>query len=393
MNDPADMEDLGNEALVFTYGHNVNIYTDVFHIAHTSSTKEIHLTYTGLLKELEVAQSALQQYDDDDEERRRYAQRLGMKDSHFALGMHPRDFLDIKMDAVKRAYDILTDKTSRKEYDDCLREFMEGFEDAPVNDVTYVSSEEEEEQEEEDDDSNDGSDSLYEASSVQVQVDSDFPLLTSHHHDNDVFDPFNLQDDLSAHQGFSSFVENNFDSMQDPVPISPDVDLAFSASFSGIHPHGHESSVKICELPSPDSDDDTSVDSADEMDNDRVFGLEPEADIHLPSQLSSDEEDELVSFQALSKSMSELDERQAAFFKQMDAGLDNIECFSEDDSDIVDNEDVDNMSISSEPNEREIDEMKEGRHVWVCLDAVMDEVVGTLDDTAVTIEQMCGMGR
>jgi curved DNA-binding protein CbpA len=376
-----DMEDLGNEALVFAYGHNVNLYEDVFSIANTASIQEIHLTYTGLLKEIEVAQYAFQDCNDQDVQKR-HAMRLGMKETHFAVGVHPRDFLDIKMDAVKRAYDILADKKSRREYDDCLREYMESFENAQGADVGHVSDVSSGEDEEDDDMSNDGDDSLYDVSSVQAQVeDSDFPILSSHHHDNDVFDPFNLQDDMAGHYAFSSFQDNTFDSIQDAAPISPDIDSAFSASFSGLHPHGHEMSVRICALPHPDSEDDSSVDS----DYTRKAGLEPEADIHLTSRLSSEEEDELISFRELSKSMSDLDEKQSAFFNQMDVGLDNVECFSEDDSDIVDHEDVDNMSIASETKEKELDEFKE-QSVWICLDDL-------LDDTAITIEQMCGMGK
>ncbi|KAL3776656.1 hypothetical protein ACHAWO_000426 [Cyclotella atomus] len=375
-----DMEDLGNEALVFAYGHNVNLYEDVFSIANTAPIQEIHLTYTGLLKEIEVAQYAFRDYSHQDEEKQ-YVMRLGMKDTHFMVGMHPRDFLNIKMDAVKRAYDILADKNSRREYDDCLREYMEIFENAQeansVGNVSDVSSGEDDE----DDNSNDGDDSLYDVSSVQAQVDSDFPILSSHHHDNDFFDPFNLHDDMSGQHAFSSFAENTFDSIQDPAPISPDIDSAFSASFGGMHPHGHEMSVRICSLPHPDSDDDSSVN----YDYTSKRPLEPEADIHLSSCLSSEEEDELISFQALSKSMSDLDEKQSAFFNQMDVGLDSIECFSDDDSDIVDHEDVDNMSVASETKEKELGEFKE-QSVWICLDEL-------LDDTAIAIEQICGVGK
>ena len=391
-----DMEDLGNEALVFAYGHNVNLYRDVFSITDKSSTKEIYLTYMGLLKELEIAQNVFREYHDQDEVKKQYAVRLGMKPSHFAVGMHPRDFLEIKTDAVKRAYDILADKKSRKEYDDCLREYQESFENAQldsseVNDVTDVSSDEDE------DDCNDGDDSRYEASSIQAQVDSDFPLLASHHHDDDVFDPFNLHDEeLSGQSDFTtSFTEKTFESMQDSdiVPVSPDIDIAFSASFTGMHPNGHETSMRICALPSPDSDE-SSDGSYPELlaDSRRKTSLEPEADIHLPSNLSSEEEDELVSFQELSKSMSDMDEKQHAFFQQMDAGLDNVECFSEDDSDIVEQDDVDNMSLASETKDRELITESEGQQVW-CLDAFMDEVTGTLDDTAITIEQMCGIAK
>jgi curved DNA-binding protein CbpA len=405
-----DMEDLGNEALVFAYGHNVNLYEDVFGIAETASTKEIHLTFTGLLRELEVSQNALLDYNDRDEVQKQYARRLGMKQSHFAVGMHPRDFLDIKMDAVKRAYGILTDAKSRREYDDCLREYQESFENAQeaddANDVVSDVSSEDDREAEDENDSNDGNDSLYDAPSVQAQADTDFPLLSTFHHSEDVFDPFNLQDDLPGQQDFT-FSENAFVPMQDSltVPISPDGSFALSASFIGMHPHGHETSVRICALPSPDSDDDSSVNSeySELLDTfqkfettskgtvrSRKISLEPEADILLASNLSSEEEDELVSFQALSKSMSDLDEKQREFFSQMDAGLDNVECFSDDDSDIVEQE-ADNMSIASLTQEKEVGDHKKGQHVWICLDAFMDEVTGTLDDTALTFEQMCGM--
>ena len=389
------MEDLGNEALVFAYGHNVNLYHDVFNIVGTSSTKEIYLTYMGLLKELEVAQNVFLEYCDQDEVKKQYAVRLGMRSSHFAVEMHPRDFLEIKIDAVKRAYDILADKQSRKEYDDCLREYQESVENVKLdsseaNDVTDVSSEEEE------DDCNDGDDSLYEASSIQAQV-SDFPLLSSHHHSGDVFDPFNLhEEEISGQSDFTTtFAEKTFEPMQDSdiIPVSPDIDAAFSASFTGMHPHGHETSVRICALPSPDSDE-SSDGSCLELAarSNRKTSLEPEADIHLPSNLSSEEEDELVSFQELSKSMSDMDEKQHAFFHQMDVGLDNVECFSEDDSDIVENDDIDNMSLASETKDKELITESEGQQVW-CLDAFMDEVTGTLDDTAITIEQMCGISK
>ena len=391
MSGNVDLEDLGNQALVFAFGHNVNLYEDVFNIAVTSSTKEIRITYTGLIKELEIARVAFQDYNDQDNDQRQYAMLMGMKESHLAVGMHPRDFLEIKKDAVERAFLILSNKKSRAEYDGCLREFQESFEnEIPENDAVHdVSDEQSQEDEElEDVDFNDGNDTFFDPSTVQAQAkDSEFPILTSHHYNNDIFDPFHLDQPRQKVVSFAD--EQSFDFAHDPfaVPVSPDGSISLSASFTGMHPHGHETAVRICALPAPDSEESSYPDLTEGK-----HRLEPEGDILLISDLSSEEEDELVSFQELSKSMSDLEQKQEQFFSQMDVALDNVECFSQDDSDIVEHHNADRMDMTSGPKEDlELDEIKQGQHVWNCLDACMEEVTGTLDDTALTIEQICGI--
>ena len=389
-NGSVDLEDLGNQALVFAYGHNVNLYEDVFNIALTSSINEIRITYTGLMKELEIARITFQDYSDKDYDQRQYAMQMGMRESHLAVGMHPQDFLEIKKDAVERAYSILANKKSRTEYDGCLREFRENFENAiPDNDASHdVLDDSSHDEELEDVDFNDGNDTFFEPSTVQAQAeDSEFPILTSHHHNDDIFDPFNLRDDKPRQKNVS-FADQSFDFAQDPfaVPVSPDGSIALAASFNGMHPHGHETAVRICALPVPGSED-SSYSNLPEGEHRR---LEPEGDILLISDLSSEEEDELVSFQKLSKSMSDMEQKQEQFFSQMDAGLDNVECFSQDDSGIVERDNADRMSITAVPNEGlELEEDRQGQHVLNCLDACMEEVTGTLDDTALTIEQIC----
>ncbi|KAL3801336.1 hypothetical protein HJC23_006946 [Cyclotella cryptica] len=420
--DNDDIEDLGNEALLFAYGHNVNLYQEVFNLPETSSTKAIYLAYTGLLKEIEVAHFSFHNYDDQDEFLRQYALRLGMKPCHIAVGMHPRDFLDIKTDAVKRAYQILADKESRKEYDACLREHLEYSEgvqqtDSAVSgkdddsDFTFSSNDStEEEMDLYDASSNDGVDSLYEASSVQGRADPDFPLLSSQHCNSDVFDPFDLRDDLSEPSvAFSESSQgewiDTFDLQKAPIaPVTPDK-TALSGSFVGLHPHGHEVSVRICALPTVDSDESTaSTEYSELIDNYLSFDansegsienqrtkIDPDNDIKLFSNVSSEEEDELVSFRSISKSLSEFDEKQSESFDHRSVGLHHVDCFSDDDDDFVEYDNEDNMSFSSLTKDEEL--LKENRHIWNCFDACMDEVSGTLDDTAVTIEQMCGVGK
>lgn len=409
-----DMEDLGNEALVFCYGHNVNLYRDVFEIAQTSSTKEIWLTYTGLLKESEVAMNAFLNYDEEDENQKHYAKRLGMKPSHFAVGMHPRDYLEIKTDAVHRAYQILANHESRTEYDECLREHLESSEGTQGRGATYgdkadyVTYDSDAAEHADEAESNDGKDSLYDASSLQGQAD--FPLLSSHH-TVDVFDPFNLEGDLRFSPGFSDLPESewtdtstasatSFPEQSDdwidasnsnpPAPVSPDVNLALS--FTGMHPHGHETSVRLCALPTVESDD-SSVES-EYIHDFETFETAPKTSLDSGPNYR-EEDDGLVSFRLLSKSHSSssaLDEKQAQFFSQMDLGLDNVECFSDDEGDdLVEHDDAEAMSVSSLIVEKEVDEYKEDQEVWNCWNACIDEVHGTLDDTALTVEQLCGM--
>ena len=341
-----------------------------------------------------------------------------MKPAHLAVGMHPRDFLDIKTDAVERAYQILADKKSRKEYDACLREHLEhskcihrtdsGRSDhddgSDLTFSSYVSTDEEIELY--DASSNDGVDS----SSVQGQADFDFPLLSSQHFNNDVFDPFNLQDDLSEPSlAFSESSEgrwiDTFELEKAPVAtVTPDK-TALSGSFAGVQPHGHEMSLRICALPTLESDESSaSTENSELIDNyqsfdarsegsmqDQTTEIEPTRDKKLLSGVSSEEEDELVSFRSLSKSLSGLDGKKNESFYHSNFGLYNVDCFSDDDGDFIDQDNGDDMSFSSLTKDEEL--LKENRHIWNCFDACMDEVSGTLDDTAVTIEQMCGVGK
>ena len=384
-----DMEDLGNEALVFIYGRNVNLYQDVFNIAYTCSNQDIQLTHAGVLKELELAKNAFGDYKNQNDAQRHHAMRLGMKESHFALGVHPPDFIDIKMDAVKRAYEILSDKKSRQEYDNCLREHLGGFGNSheglgrASNHTSDFS-----------DNSNDGDNSPHDAPVMQAQGDSDFPLLSSFHHHDEIFDPFNLKDNSSRRQDLIA-TKDAVVSTQDTlaVPVSPDcIDSAFSASFTGMQQYGQEVSMHICALSASDSDESV-VESEYESQNKRKISPESKADIYLPTHISIEEEDELVSFKALSKNNSDANKKQSTFVNKIDEDLDDVDCFSDDNSEYEEQDDTDYMSVTSLTKENGFDEQREDQQVWICLGAILDEVSDTLDDTVVTIEQMCGVER
>ena len=146
VDDVDDMDEVaraGNEALVLIYGHNVNLYTDVFQLParcysysvidpppsptsrSSSSTsmrrrrdldESIERSYVELREQLTLALGC-ECY------QREAAMVCGYNaDAHHDLD--PRTYLEIKFDALRRARDILLrDEDSRREYDEMLRRY------------------------------------------------------------------------------------------------------------------------------------------------------------------------------------------------------------------------------------------------------------------------------
>lgn len=117
----------GNEALLFIYGHNVNLYTDVFqlpsHLNEVQSLlllKHIDRSYKEQVHylnhtDLSVAMAYFRRHHNNNNN------KLNGKYAHFMKTMDPRTFLDIQKDALHRAYTILMHDESRNEYDELLR--------------------------------------------------------------------------------------------------------------------------------------------------------------------------------------------------------------------------------------------------------------------------------
>jgi curved DNA-binding protein CbpA len=127
-----DMVAVGNEALIFVYGYNPNLYEDVFALSPNASINEIRTSYRDQTKQLEHSLATVFTSDVPDDEinnalnesQMEAAIQCGMTSAHMKQ-MHPRNFMEVKMDALKRAYAILKDKQSRMEYDAVLLEFQE----------------------------------------------------------------------------------------------------------------------------------------------------------------------------------------------------------------------------------------------------------------------------
>lgn len=163
----------GNEALLFIYGHNVNLYTDVFqlpsHLNEVQSLlllKHIDRSYKEQMHylnhtDLSVAMAYFRRHHNNNNN------KLNDKYAQVVNTMDPRTFLDIQKDALHRAYTILMHDESRNEYDELLRlhrqDMLEEEEDEDVGacvdeDVVVAPSEsakfeEEEEETYSDDDS------------------------------------------------------------------------------------------------------------------------------------------------------------------------------------------------------------------------------------------------
>mmetsp|Transcript_20195 Transcript_20195/g.43892 ORF Transcript_20195/g.43892 Transcript_20195/m.43892 type:complete len:809 (-) Transcript_20195:209-2635(-) len=95
----------GNEALLFIYGENPNLYTNVFQLAPSACTNSelIQTSYNNQMSRLSLAIEC-----PDQEELKEAAVACGMKREHWFL--HPKNFCEIKLDAVQRAYDIVMEK-------------------------------------------------------------------------------------------------------------------------------------------------------------------------------------------------------------------------------------------------------------------------------------------
>ncbi|KAL9190068.1 hypothetical protein ACHAXT_007279 [Thalassiosira profunda] len=110
----------GNEALLFVCGHNANLYR-LFDLPLGAHKLDIDEAHDEQLEQLDLAAEIMAC--DNAEAQRQAAVLVGMKKHHGLGGLSPRDFVEIKRDAVRRAYDILTGEESRVEYDELLQEF------------------------------------------------------------------------------------------------------------------------------------------------------------------------------------------------------------------------------------------------------------------------------
>ncbi|KAK1745436.1 hypothetical protein QTG54_003360 [Skeletonema marinoi] len=123
---------VGNEALILVYGYNANLYEDVFALSSNSSIRDIKRSYQEQTSQLEQSLTTVFASDVPDDEinaaltysQMQAAISCGMISAHMEQ-MHPRNFMEVKMDALKRAFDILKDEQSRIEYDAVLLEFQE----------------------------------------------------------------------------------------------------------------------------------------------------------------------------------------------------------------------------------------------------------------------------
>lgn len=438
------LEEVGHEALLFVYGHNVNIYSDVFSIPPSSSAWEIHQSYQKLLQKLEFALNALSRESDvNDKFQTQSALLWGMKPSQLAAGMHPRIFIEIKIDAVKRAYQILADSSSRQEYDFFLREHLhnantlhrknfncdascdeselvgESFasdddDDESNNTVTLYEDYEEEEVVRSS--SHDGRVSSYECkndATAHVQTVPDSLVMHSINND-EVFDPFNLYDEVYS----PSASTRGQEPPELVAPVTPDFSYN---SVDMMDEDKKEATTFVCSLPKDDDSSNASVMSEEDLDDDdnsygaerivtsgssRLTNLEPEEEIHLDVCVE-EEEEMLDTFRSIAKSISAIDEekdgetrkqaaidqKQTAFLAQMNQNPeDEIDCFRNDGS--CDNsENNDDMSYESFDKETEVDDDVSTQSAWPCVGACFEEMAGTVDDINSAIDQMCGRKR
>ena len=125
-------KEMGNEALILVYGFNANLYEDVFVLNPNASTADIKRSYQEQMSQLEHCLATEFTSDVPDDEinaaltysQMQAALLCGMTSEHMEK-MHPRNFVEVKMDALKRAFGILGDEQSRIEYDAVLLEYQE----------------------------------------------------------------------------------------------------------------------------------------------------------------------------------------------------------------------------------------------------------------------------
>ncbi|EED96717.1 predicted protein [Thalassiosira pseudonana CCMP1335] len=438
------LEEVGHEALLFVYGHNVNIYSDVFSIPPSSSAWEIHQSYQKLLQKLEFALNAFSRDSDvNDKFQTQSALLWGMKPSQLAAGMHPRIFIEIKIDAVKRAYQILADSSSRQEYDFFLREHLHNANTLHRKNFNCDASCDESElvgesfASDDDDDESNNTVTLYEDFEDEevVRSSSHDGTVSSNEYKNDaiahaqtlpdslvihsinndeVFDPFNLYDEVYS----PSASTRGQEPPELVAPVTPDFSYN---SIDMMDEDEKEATTFVCSLPNDDDSSNASVMSEEDLDDDdnlygaeriitsgssRLTNLEPEEEIHL--DVSVEEEEEMLdTFRSIAKSISAFDEekegekrkqtamdqKQTAFFAQMNQNPeDEIDCFRNDGS--CDNsENNDDMSYESFDKETEVDDDVSTQSAWPCVGACFEEMAGAVDDINSAIDQMCGRKR
>jgi len=132
----------GNEALLLIYGHNVNLYTDVFQLPSAPPVRtrrsrqynsdddddilstddelillaQINQSYEEIYEQLQLALNCI-----GTAYQREAAMVCGYTDRFSTIMKNdPKMFLDIKVDAVRRARDILLHDDSRNEYNEML---------------------------------------------------------------------------------------------------------------------------------------------------------------------------------------------------------------------------------------------------------------------------------
>ncbi len=185
-----EMAALGNEALILVYGYNPNLYEDVFVLPPNSSNLDIQRSYQEQTSQLEHSLATVFTSDLPDDEinatltysQMQAAISCGMTSAHMEK-MHPRNFMEVKMDALKRAFDILKDEQSRIEYDAVLLEFQESSRRKLTAVVELDEDEEDEEEYEEIDrdiDYGEHGDYSYEEKDVEeAESDNDDQLSTN----------------------------------------------------------------------------------------------------------------------------------------------------------------------------------------------------------------------
>ena len=141
INEDANEEDeiitAGNEALLFIYGHNVNLYTDIFHLP-SSAYRQCNREGNHEIHSLLLLEQVNRSYNEQMHYLNQTNVTLAMqyfrcrhsinssnksngKYAHVMNTMDPKTFLDIQKDALHRAYTILMHDESRNEYDELLR--------------------------------------------------------------------------------------------------------------------------------------------------------------------------------------------------------------------------------------------------------------------------------
>ena len=176
-----ELASLGNEALVLVYGYNSNLYEDVFALSPKSPIQDIERSYEEQISQLKHTLATVFTSDVPDDEingalsesQMQTAASCGMTPAHMEK-MHPRNFVEVKMDALKRAFDILNDEQSRIEYDAVLLEFQELSTAQKLGAVVKAGEKEEDQYEvDRDIDYGEHGDYSYDESDAEEEVEGD----------------------------------------------------------------------------------------------------------------------------------------------------------------------------------------------------------------------------